>query len=111
MEIRTFWNGWLTWSRERGIDYHIGRTLAPRLAADGLKEIGGAAETALYNGGSPWADYWRQTITELRSDLVQSGKLDDALVEAFLGRCADPNWWTQTIAFTAVHARAPVSES
>jgi SAM-dependent methyltransferase len=53
MEIRTFWNGWLTWSRERSIDYHIGRTLAPRLAAHGLKEIGGAAETAVYNGGSP----------------------------------------------------------
>jgi len=53
IEIRTFWNGWLTWSRERGIDYHIGRTLAPRLAAHGLKEIGGAAQTALYNGWLP----------------------------------------------------------
>jgi len=111
MEIRTFWNRWLTWSRERGIDYHIGRTLAPRLAAHGLKEIGGAAETAVYNGGSPWADYWRQTITELRGDLVESGKLDDVLIETFLARCADPNWWTQTIAFTAVHARAPGSEA
>jgi SAM-dependent methyltransferase len=109
--IRTFWSGWLAWSRERGIDYHIGRTLAPRLAAHGLEEIGGAAETAVYNGGSPWADYWHQTITELRSDLVQSGKVDDALIEAFLARCADPNWWTQTIAFTAVHARAPASEA
>ena len=52
VEIRTFWNGWLAWSRERGIDYYIGRTLAPRLGAYGLKEIGGAAETAVYNGGS-----------------------------------------------------------
>jgi SAM-dependent methyltransferase len=111
IEVRAFWNGWLTWSRERGIDYHIGRSLAPRLAAHGLKEIGGAAETAVYNGGSPWADYWRQTITELRGDLVQSGKLDDALIEAFLARCADPNWWTQTIAFTAVHARALASDA
>jgi 2-polyprenyl-3-methyl-5-hydroxy-6-metoxy-1,4-benzoquinol methylase len=110
VEIRTFWNGWLAWSRERGIDYYIGRTLAPRLAALGLSEIGGVAETAVYNGGSPWADYWRQTITELRSDLVQSGKLDDELIKAFLARCADPNWWTQTIAFTAVHARAPALE-
>ena len=76
-----------------------------------LKEIGGAAQTALYNGGSPWADYWRQTITELRSDLVQSGKLDDVLIEAFLARCAEPKRWTQTIAFTAVHARAPASEA
>jgi len=65
-------------------DYHIGRTLAPRLAAHGLKEIEGTAETAIYNGGAQWADYWRETITELRGDLVQSGKLNDALVDAFL---------------------------
>ena len=106
LEIRTFWSGWLAWSRERNIDYHIGRTLAPQLAAHGLKEIAGTAETAIYNGGSPWADYWRETITELRGDLLKSGKLNDALIDAFLAQCADPNWWTQTIAFTAVHARS-----
>jgi hypothetical protein len=68
-----------------------------------------AAASAIYNGGSRWADYCRETITELRGDLVQSGKLNDALVDAFLAQCADPNWWTQTIAFTAIHARAPGS--
>lgn len=104
--VRAFWTGWLAWSRERGIDYQIGRTLAPRLAALGLEQIGGAAETTIYNGGSPWADYWRQTITELRGDLVGSGKLDDMLVNTFLGYCADPTCWTQAIAFTAVHGRA-----
>jgi len=105
-EVRAFWDGWLAWSRERGIDYHIGRTLAPRLAALGLEQIGGAAETAIYNGSSPWADYWTQTIVELRNDLVRSGRLNEALIDTFLGYCADPGWWTQTIAFTAVHARA-----
>jgi len=105
-EVRAFWNGWLAWSLERGIDYQIGRTLAPRLAALGLTQISGTAETAIYNGGSPWADYWTQTITELRDDLISSGKLNDALVDMFLGYCADPSWWTQTIAFTAVHGRA-----
>jgi SAM-dependent methyltransferase len=105
-EVRAFWDGWLAWSRERGIDYQIGRTLAPRLATLGLTQINGTAETAIYNGGSPWADYWTQTITELRDDLIGSGKLNDALVAKFLGYCADPNWWTQTIAFTAVHGRA-----
>jgi len=105
-EVRAFWNGWLAWSHERGIDYQIGRTLAPRLAALGLTQISGTAETAIYNGGSPWADYWTQTITELRDDLISSGKLNDALVDTFLGYCADSNWWTQTIAFTAVHGRA-----
>src|SRR5438445_9983741 len=90
-EVRAFWQGWLAWSRERGIDYHIGRALAPRLAGYGLKEIGGAAKTAVYNGGSPWADYWRQTITELRGELVQSGKLNDSLIDGFLAHYANPS--------------------
>jgi len=105
-EVRAFWDGWLSWSREQGIDYHIGRTLAPRLAGLGLAQVAGAAETAVYNGGSPWADYWRQTIVELRDGLVKSGKLDDRLIDGFLAACADPGWWTETISFTAVHARA-----
>jgi SAM-dependent methyltransferase len=106
-EVRAFWDGWLAWSRERGIDYHIGRRLAPRLASLGLTEVSGTAETAIYNGGSPWAEYWIQTITELRDDLIDSRKLDNPLIDKFLDHCADPNWWTQTIAFTAVHSRAP----
>jgi 2-polyprenyl-3-methyl-5-hydroxy-6-metoxy-1,4-benzoquinol methylase len=106
-EVLAFWEGWLAWSRERGIDYHIGRTLAPRLAAFGLEEVTGTAETAVYNGASAWADYWTRTVLELRSDLVSSGQLDEGLIDAFLAHCADPAWWTQTIAFTAVHARAP----
>jgi SAM-dependent methyltransferase len=106
-EVRAFWSGWLVWSLERGIDYQIGRTLAPRLAALGIEKIGGTAETAIYNGTSLWADYWTQTIKELRQDLTGSGKLNNALVDTFLGYCADPAWWTQTIAFTAVHGYAP----
>jgi 2-polyprenyl-3-methyl-5-hydroxy-6-metoxy-1,4-benzoquinol methylase len=109
-EVRAFWSGWLAWSRDRGIDYQIGRTLAPRLAALGLERIGGTAETAIYNGSSLWADYWTQTVEELREDLMSSGKLDNALVETFLGYCADPAWWTQTIAFTAVHGYVPAAD-
>jgi SAM-dependent methyltransferase len=106
-EVRAFWDGWLAWSREQGIDYHVGRALAPRLAALGLGQVAGTSETAVYDGGSPWAAYWIDTVAELRPRLVGSGRLDDRLVEGFLARCADPRWWTQTIAFTAVHARAP----
>jgi|SRR5215475_9655927 len=105
-EVRAFWSGWLAWSRERGIDYQIGRTLAPRLAALGLERVGGAAETVIYNGTSSWADYWTQTIRELRQDLANSGKLSNEMMDTFLGYCADPAWWTQTIAFTAVHGYA-----
>jgi 2-polyprenyl-3-methyl-5-hydroxy-6-metoxy-1,4-benzoquinol methylase len=109
-EVRTFWSSWLSWSRSRGIDYQIGRTLAPRLAALGLERIGGTAEAAIYNGTSLWADYWTQTVKELREELISSCRLNNALVDSFLGYCADPAWWTQTIAFTAVHGFVPASK-
>ncbi len=89
-EVRSFWDGWLAWSRDQGIHYHVGRTLAPRLAELGLEQVAGTAETAVYNGGSPWADYWTRTVVELRDGLVDSRKLDDGLIDRFLARCADP---------------------
>jgi SAM-dependent methyltransferase len=89
------------------IEADFGRTLAPQLCSLGLANIRGTAETAIYNGGSLWADYWIETITELRSDLISSSKVDEALIDKFLACCSDSNWWTQTIAFTAVHGRTP----
>jgi SAM-dependent methyltransferase len=106
-QVRAFWEGWLAWSRDEGIDYQIGRSLAPSLAGIGLERIAGAAETAIYNGTSPWADYWVQTIKELRGDLVGSRRLNNEVIDTFLSHCADSVWWTQTIAFTAVHGYAP----
>jgi hypothetical protein len=85
----------------------IGRRLPATLATLGMESIEATAETALYNGGSLWAQYWMQTVIELRGQLVASGELDDRSIDAFLGHCADPEWWTQTIAFTTVNARAP----
>jgi SAM-dependent methyltransferase len=105
--VRAFWDGWLAWAEDHGIDYRIGRTLAGRLAELGLEAVAGAAETVLYNGGSAWADYWVRTVAELRSGLVASGRLDDATIDGFLAHCADPGWWTQTIAFTAASGRRP----
>jgi len=106
-QIRAFWEGWLAWSREQGIDYFIGRRLPAMLSGRGVQDVGATAETALYNGGSPWAVYWRETVIELRPRLVASGKLDDRSIDTFLAQCADPAWWTQTIAFTAVDGRIP----
>lgn len=107
-DVQAFWDAWLRWSRDHGIDYHIGRTLAPRLAALGMQELSGVAETAVYQGGSSWAAYWVDTVTELRDQLTESGRFADGLIDQFLAHCADSSWWTQTIAFTAVHGRAPV---
>jgi SAM-dependent methyltransferase len=109
-EVRAFWEGWLAWSREQGIDYFVGRRLPAMLSTLGVEDLGASAETALYNGGSLWALYWERTVIELRARLVASGKLDGRLIDTFLAQCADPAWWTQTIAFTAVHGHAPAAE-
>jgi SAM-dependent methyltransferase len=106
-EVRDFWAGWLAWSRDQGIDYFIGRRLPAMLSQRGLADVEATAETALYNGGSPWALYWQQTIRQLRPRLAEPGNLDGKLIDAFLARCDDPAWWTQTIAFTAVRGRMP----
>lgn len=104
-EVRDFWQGWLSWSRDQGIDYFLGRRLPQLLSAASLADVSATAETALYNGGSPWAAYWQQTIGQLRERLLDSGKLDSEGIDSFLARCADPRWWTQTIAFTAAYGR------
>jgi SAM-dependent methyltransferase len=109
-EVRAFWEGWLAWSREQGIDYFIGRRLPAMLSRLGLQGVTATAETALYNGGSAWARYWEQTVIELRTPLVASGRLDDRSIDMFLAQSADPAWWTQTIAFTAASGRTPPTE-
>jgi hypothetical protein len=108
-EVRGFWEGWLAWARENGIDYMIGRRLPAALTGLGLENVGATAETAIYNGGSPWAVYWEQTVAELGGRLIESGMVEQRSVDTFLAHCADSAWWTQTIAFTAVHGRAPAS--
>jgi SAM-dependent methyltransferase len=109
-EIRRFWAGWLAWSRSEGIDYFIGRRVPQMLHRHGVTDIDAVAETALFNGGSLWADYWRLTLTELAPRLEQSGEFAGGEIDAFLRQCADPAWWTQVIAFTAVHGRAPLDD-
>jgi hypothetical protein len=98
------WPAWRqarpTWSRYRS-------RLPEILSGQGLEDLGATAESALYRGGSPWAEYWRQTVAELRTRLEDSGLLAARSIDGFLARCADPAWWTQTIAFTAVHGRKP----
>ena len=107
-EVLAFWDGWLAWSREQGIDYHIGRNLAPRLARPGPGAGRGHGRDRRLQWrlavGRP-TGRGRSSSCAPRSSA--SGTLDDALVDAFLAHCADPEWWTQTIAFTAVPARAP----
>ena len=87
-EVCAFWDGWLAWSRERGIDYFIGRTLAPGSPCLAWQTLVAQRKPQFITAAHLWADYWIETITELRGDLVSSGKIDEALVDKFLTYCS-----------------------
>ena len=79
-QVRTFWDWWLRWSAQQGIDYMLGRCLPEILAGLGVQEIDATAETALYNGGSDWGRYWSETIIELRDRLLAEDGPDSATI-------------------------------
>jgi SAM-dependent methyltransferase len=97
--LRRFWQGWLGWSASAGIDYFIGRKMPGMLAASGLRHVEAFGNTAIYNGDSPWATYWLETLDELRPKLVGSGLVSDESLAAVGHAYRDPNHWTSAITF------------
>ncbi len=99
--MHTFWQGWLKWSVEAGIDFFIGRKITVWLDSLGLENIAGEGHTAHFNGGSDWAAYWTQTMQVLASSLLKSGYITGKMLEDFYARYQDPHYWTSVMTFTA----------
>ncbi|HUJ94144.1 MAG TPA: class I SAM-dependent methyltransferase [Terriglobales bacterium] len=106
--MRTFWQGWLKWSVDAGIDYFIGRKIAAWLDSFGLRNISGEGHTPLFNGGSEWATYWIETMRELASPLTKSGHVTPEMLDEFHSHFHDPHYWTSVITFTATWGRKPL---
>jgi SAM-dependent methyltransferase len=98
--MHTFWQRWLAWSANAGIDYFIGRDIADWLDQAGLTGVAGEGHTPHFNGGSEWANYWTQTMQELAPTLRKSGVTETMLGE-FHERYEDPHYWTSVISFVA----------
>lgn len=105
--IRKFWEGWLKWSVEAGIDYSIGREVAGWLDSFGLEHVAGEGNTARFNGGSDWATYWMDTIRELESSLMNSGYITERMLQEFQASYANPHYWTGVITFCSTWGRKP----
>jgi SAM-dependent methyltransferase len=71
--MRDFWQGYLAWAADHGIDYFIGRRIAMLLADRGFAQISVHGETILFNGGSLAASYLKLTMEELKPSLLDSG--------------------------------------
>jgi SAM-dependent methyltransferase len=99
--MRDFWQGWLQWSVSVGIDYSIGRKMPALVSSLGLQNVGAKGHTFAFNGSSPWATYWVETMKELQPRLVESGRVTERLMSDFNARFADPSYWTSVITFVA----------
>lgn len=99
--MHAFWQEWLKWSLDSGIDYFIGRKIPGWLDSLGLEDVAGEGHTAQFNGGSDWARYWTKTMQELALSLVESGRVTDEMLEEFYLRYRDPHYWTSVMTFTA----------
>lgn len=105
--LHAFWQGWLKWSAEAGVDYFIGRRIPSWLDSLGLLDVAGEGYTAHFNGGSNWAKYWADTMRELAPSLLKSRFLTSELLEEFQVRFQEPHYWTSVITFTANWGRKP----
>jgi SAM-dependent methyltransferase len=105
--MHVFWQGWIKWSVEAGIDYFIGRKIPAWLDSFGLNDIAGEGYTAQFNGGSGWARYWTETMRELGPLLLKLGCVTEKMLEEFHACYQDPHYWTSVITFTANWGRKP----
>jgi len=106
--MRTFWQEWLQWSSESGIDYFIGRKIPAWLDSLGLIDVKGEGHTAHFNGGSNWANYWIETMQVLAPALLKSRYFTPEMLEGFFACYNDPHYWTSVITFVAASARKPM---
>jgi SAM-dependent methyltransferase len=105
--MQQFWQAWLKWSVESGIDFFIGRKIPAWLDSFGLEGVAGEGHTAQFNGGSAWATYWIETLRLLRPSLLKAGQVNEKMLEEFDRWYHDAHYWTSVISFIANWGRKP----
>ena len=105
--MRDFWQGFLAWAANQGIDYFIGRRLAPLLADLGLREIAAHGETILFDGGSLPARYLSLTMKELEASLTGSGLIGPTVWTEAMALLDNPQFWTWQNCYVTTTGRKP----
>jgi SAM-dependent methyltransferase len=105
--LRDFWQGFLAWAAGEGIDYFVGRRLAPWLAGRGFEAIAVHGETILFNGGSLPARYLKLTMQELEPALLGSGLIGATAWSEAMALLDNPRLWTWQNSYVTTAARRP----
>jgi len=81
--IRAFWQAWLKWSEQSGINYFVGRKIPAWLDSLGMEGVAGDGDTTHFNGGSDGATYWTSTIERAGAVAPGIGQYDDKNARGF----------------------------
>ncbi|WP_158008257.1 class I SAM-dependent methyltransferase [Methyloceanibacter methanicus] len=105
--VRDFWRGFLAWAANCGIDYFVGRRVAPTLSKIGMADIDVHGETIMFQGGSASARYWTLTFAELREPILALGLITPTLWNEALALFDNPEFWSWQNCFVVTTARKP----
>ncbi len=105
--MRAFWQGFLAWSADQGIDYFVGRRVAPILAGLGLTGLAVHGETILFNGGSLPARYLKLTMQELEKPLLASGLVGPTAWSEAMALFDNPQFWTWQNSYVTTTGQKP----
>ena len=105
--MRDFWEGFLAWAADEGIDYFVGRRVAPGLARSGFEGVAAHGETILFPGGSLTARYLALTMRELEDPLLSSGLIGKTTWTETMELFDNPAFWTWQNCYVTTTARRP----
>ncbi|HYJ50119.1 MAG TPA: class I SAM-dependent methyltransferase [Microbacterium sp.] len=105
--LRDFWEGFLAWAASEGIDYFVGRRVAPQLAASGFDAVAAHGETILFAGGSLPARYLALTMRELERPLLGSGLVGKTTWTEAMRLLDNEAFWTWQNCYVTTTARRP----
>jgi SAM-dependent methyltransferase len=107
--MRDFWQGFLAWAADQGIDYFVGRRIAPWLAGLGIGGIEAHGETILFAGDSLPARYLKLTMQELEAPLVGSGLIGQAAWQEAMALLDNPQLWSWQNSYVTTSGRRPAA--
>jgi SAM-dependent methyltransferase len=93
-----------------GFDPAFGRRLPSRFRAAGLVDVEGRGRLSVVRGGSPYAEWYRQSIEALRPRLLASGLAREHEVARACGLLDDPEFELVTPVLISARGRRPLPD-
>ena len=84
-----------------------GRVLPAMVAKQNLVDVRAEGDFAVLNGGSPMAEFFQLSATQVRDGIVGSDAVSDAQFDAAIALLADPGFWAFGPGGIAVQGQKP----